>query len=132
MAGGEANTDLIRSIKQRRERLNAFSELLESGKTLFLPVMIAQRLSIEETRRLVESLKEWKLRIGKIIVNRVLPQDPSGDFMKRRKEQESKYLREIEGIFGKDNLIQIPLLEKDPVGPDDLRALGAYLEEILP
>ncbi len=132
MAGGEAEgTEIIESLRERRQRLVRFSDLLSSSQTSFLPVMIAQKLSIEETRRLVESLRAWDLKVSKIIVNRVLPESNEG-FMKKRKEQEQAYINEIIEIFGKERILFVPLQERDPVGIENLRHIGRYLEEILP
>jgi len=60
--------------------------------------------------------------VGGLIVNRVLPEDSGGHaFLEARKEQETRYLREIGATFGDLPTVCVPLLERDVVGEESLR-----------
>ncbi len=131
MAGENREDDALKILTERRKRLSAFSKVVLSKETLFTPVMIAQRLSIEETHRLIKSLSSWNINTGKIAVNKILPEDIRDAFLLKRKEQERKYLEEIESRFGRDRIVKVRLFERDIVGINALRRLKPYVEELI-
>lgn len=131
MAGEDREDEVLEILSERRKRLSAFSRIALSEETLFTPVMIAQRLSIEETHRLVKNLSLWKINTGKIAVNKTLPEDTKDPFMLKRKEQERIYMEEIESRFGKERIIKVPLFERDIVGINALKKLKPFVEELI-
>ena len=131
MAGEDREDEVLEILSERRKRLSAFSGIALSEDTLFTPVMIAQRLSIEETHRLVKSLSSWNINVGRIAVNKTLPEDTQDPFMLRRKEQERIYMEEIENRFGKERIVKVPLFERDIVGINALQELMPFVEELI-
>ena len=70
-------------------------------------------------------LTKYEIPIGAIIVNRVLPSQAQGMFLRRRKEREAKYLRRIRQTFQDFPIYLVPLAEGDIVGMDELYSLSA-------
>ena len=114
---------------RRRKFLVARERLLDAAGTAFLLVVNPDRLSILESRRVVDTLARFDLPVAALIVNRVLPDnaDASGSFVEARRTQEQAYLREIDEVFPALPRTVVPLRPDDVHGLDALRAIGAQL-----
>ena len=122
----EARINVLLNTR-RRKFLVARERLLDTAGTAFLLVVNPDRLSILESRRVVETLARFDLPVSSLIVNRVLPDaaEASGPFIEARRAQEHRYLREIDDVFPAMRQIVIPLRGDDIHGLDALRDLGA-------
>ncbi|MXY24719.1 MAG: ArsA family ATPase [Acidobacteria bacterium] len=114
---------------RRRTFVRARERLLDTERTAFLLVVNPDRLSILESRRIVDTLGRFDLPVAALVVNRVLPEtaDASGSFFEDRRNQEQAYVREIAGAFAPLPRIVVPLGPRDVHGIDALRDLGAHL-----
>ena len=114
---------------RRRKFLVARERLLDAAGTAFLLVVNPDRLSILESRRVVETLARFDLPVTSLIVNRVLPDtaDASGTFVEARRTRERAYLREIDSVFPTLPRTLVPLRPDDVHGLDALRDIGAQL-----
>ncbi|WP_457600431.1 ArsA family ATPase [Hydrogenivirga sp.] len=127
-AGGREREDTaLRMLEDRRRRFLRFSELLTSSETTFIPVLIPEKLPIEETQRLIDSLEKMGVSVGAVVVNRVLPEAPRDEFLIKRKEQERLYLHEIERRFGRYRLVKIGMRDRDVKGVEDLGEVALEL-----
>ena len=120
----------IEILEDRKRRYAWFLEELRSGQVGFIPVLIPERLPLEETKRLLKEITSMGLRVNVILVNRVLPEGVEGAFFKSRKEVERLYLDEIEKSFSRYRLVKIPMMEKDITSPEDLMHLASYLKGV--
>ena len=66
-----------------------------------------------------------------MIVNRLLPPDAEGDFLRERKLQEDDYRKEIDRTFGELPRVYLHLLPHDVHGVDTLRRIGKALMQQL-
>lgn len=114
---------------RRRKFIVARERLLDVAGTAFLLVVNPDRLSILESRRVVDTLARFDLPVSSVVVNRVLPDtaDAAGAFIDARRAQERAYLREIEEVFPALPRTIVPLRPDDVQGFDALRAIGARL-----
>ncbi len=114
---------------RRRKFIVARERLLDTAGTAFLLVVNPDRLSILESRRVVETLARFDLPVASLVVNRVLPDtaDAAGPFFDARRAQERAYLQEIEDVFPTLPHTFVPLRPDDVHGLDVLRAIGAQL-----
>ena len=114
---------------RRRKFIVARERLLDVAGTAFLLVVNPDRLSILESRRVVDTLARFDLLVSSLVVNRVLPDtaDAAGPFVDARRAQERAYLREIDEVFPTLPRTVIPLRPDDVHGVDALRAVGAQL-----
>ncbi|MEZ5417021.1 MAG: ArsA family ATPase [Vicinamibacterales bacterium] len=98
--GDDREDPILMSLRDRFERLQALRARLMSGRTTaFVLVLIPERLPIEETARALTQLDETGVRIGGLVVNRVLPAHTTDAFLQARREQEQVYLDEIASRF---------------------------------
>ena len=114
---------------RRRKLLVARERLLDAAGTAFLLVVNPDRLSILESRRIVDTLARFDLPVSSLVVNRVLPDaaEASGPFIDARRAQERTYLGEIATAFPALRRTVIPLRPDDVRGLDALRDIGARL-----
>jgi arsenite/tail-anchored protein-transporting ATPase len=131
MLGAEQDdkTDpIMLSLSDRLERLREMRARLVSGRTTgFVLVLIPERLPIEETARALAQLDEAGVRVGGLVVNRVLPHTSEDAFLTARRNQERIYLDEIATRFATLSRVQVPQLESDVYGLGSLRRVSGYL-----
>ncbi len=115
-------------LKARRERYAAMRDcLLDTNRTRFVPVLNPDRLSREETRRLVDTLGEVGVRVDALIINRVMPAEADGDFLARRRFAEDVHLQAIKTGFSAYRQIVLPLASGD-VDVQALPELAGHLK----
>jgi arsenite/tail-anchored protein-transporting ATPase len=116
------------SLSDRLERLRALRARMMSGRTTgFVLVLIPERLPIEETARALAQLDDAGVRVGGVVVNRVLPETSSDAFLTSRRNQERVYLEEIETRFAGQPRVRIPQLESDVYGLASLERVSRFL-----
>jgi arsenite/tail-anchored protein-transporting ATPase len=119
---------ILVTLSERLERLRELRARLLSGRTTaFVLVLIAERLPIEETARAIAQLDEAAVKVGTLIVNRVLPEVGEGAFLSARRRQEQVYLEEIERRFPSHRTIHVPQLESDVYGMSALERISRLL-----
>lgn len=124
----DKNDPIMRSLADRLERLREFRARLVSPRvTAFVLVLIAERLPIEETARALVQLEEAGVRVGGLIVNRVLPADSPDPFLVARQTQEQIYLDEIDRRFGSVPRLRVPQLARDVHGLETLQTIAGAL-----
>jgi arsenite-transporting ATPase len=114
---------------RRRKFLIARDRLLDTSATAFLLVVNPDKLSILESRKLVDRLRQFSMNVSAVVINRVLPDDvgEGGDFFAARYEQEKTYRREIAEVFNTLPKVVVPLLRHDVHGLESIRRIGRRL-----
>jgi arsenite/tail-anchored protein-transporting ATPase len=119
-------------LERRRIFGRARRLLLDDKATAFVLVLIPERLPVLETRRAVEALERFHVPVVGLVVNRVLPEGPIGEFLEQRRAQEREYLEQIRRHFKGLPTVQVPLFGRDVGGLEALREVGAYLVTVEP
>jgi arsenite-transporting ATPase len=116
------------SLADRLERLKELRARLMSGRTTsFILVLIPERLPIEETSRAIDQLDEAGVKVGGLVINRVLPDHSTDQFLTARRNQEQRYLDEITSRFSRHKRIYVPQFESDVYGMAALERLSTLL-----
>jgi arsenite/tail-anchored protein-transporting ATPase len=125
----DARSTRIREVllERRRKFARARRVILDPEATAFLLVLIPERLPILESRRALETLREHRVPVAGVVVNRVLPREGEGEFLEGRREEEARYLDQIEREFGSLPRVRIPYLARDVDDLAGLREIAAYL-----
>lgn len=119
---------IMTTLGERLEKLRLLRARLISGRTTgFVLVLMAERLPIEETARAIAQLDDAGVKIGGLVVNRVLPVESSDPFLIARRRQEQVYRDEIARRFGAHPRIEVPQLESDIYGMDALERVARAL-----
>ena len=129
-AGSHDDTDdpVLRILNERKHRFEEARKLVtDAERASFAFVVIPERLPILETGKAVRALDKYRIPVGGVFVNRVLPDHAEGEFLQRRREREAGYLDEIAATFATHPIQHVPLMEADVVGVKALRELGMVL-----
>ncbi len=118
------------SLAERLDRLRELRARLMSGRdTAFVLVLVPERLPIEETARALAQLDDSGVRIGGLIVNRVLPKETTDAYLAARVAQERLYLDDIRSRFASNVRVYLPQFESDVYGMAALERLSRLLIE---
>ena len=128
---GEPVDDPIYDVlRVRQARFSKAREiLLDKLQTGFIFVLNPERLPIIETKKAIELLGSYDLKVSTLIINKVLPEEVDGDFMMERKKHEKQYMDQIEETFLEQKLLYVPLFSKDIVSREQLTLYSHYFEE---
>jgi len=131
LGDGEVPEDpLYDLLSERRRRIAAVRDLmLDPAMTAFVFVLTPEHLPVEETRRALAELDSHRLRVGALVINKVLPEEADGTFVARRREAEAEHLAAIEQHFADRRRYYVPLRAADVRDLDDLRAVAGHLRD---
>jgi len=116
----------------RRRKFHRARELLtDPAITAFLLVINAERLPILESKKTLDLLDKFNIPITGMIVNRLLPPEADGEFLRERRLQEDEYRAEIDQAFAGLRRIYLHLLPHDVHGLETLRKIGKAIMEQL-
>jgi arsenite-transporting ATPase len=119
---------IMTTLGERLEKLRLLRARLISGRTTgFVLVLMAERLPIEETARAIAQLDDAGVKVGALVVNRVLPAESSDPFLIARRRQEQVYRDEIARRFSAHLRVDVPQLESDVYGMDALERIARAL-----
>ncbi|SFU89078.1 ArsA family ATPase [Halomonas korlensis] len=125
----ERTQDVARTLIERRRLFHRARRRIENAKeTSFLFVMTPERLPILETTRAVAALEAANIPVAGTLVNRVIPEEADGDFLRARREQEAGYLARIDDELGHLSRPRLPWLPSDVQGLATLERLADLLE----
>ena len=114
-------------LARRRKLSQARRLLLDAEQCGFILVMVPEKLPIQESQKMLEVLRRFNIPVLGVVINRVLPDAPLGEFLEQRREQETRYLAQISGIFGDTPQVRVPLLPHDVEGTASLREIARAL-----
>lgn len=128
---GQPREDPIYEVlRERQERFSKARDILLNEKeTGFIFVLNPERLPILETKKALELLHKYHLHVKTLIINKVLPEEADGEFLKERKKHEHKYLELIKETFPKQELIFIPLFSQDIISMEQLELFSGQFTE---
>ncbi|HDZ54915.1 MAG TPA: ArsA family ATPase [Pseudomonas xinjiangensis] len=123
--------DIAETLINRRRLFHQARRCLEDpAQSGFLFVLTPERLPILETVRAVATLQEAGIPVAATLVNRVIPEEADGEFLKRRREQEATYLQRIDSELGHLPRPRLPWLESDVQGLEILEQIAGKLDEL--
>ncbi|MFQ6046246.1 MAG: ArsA family ATPase [Gemmatimonadales bacterium] len=114
---GEPVDPVEAALEERVARFRRAREILtDSDRTAFVFVLIPERLPIIETERAARALERHGIPIAAVIVNRVLPENAGGEFLRERRARQGRYTAMIDERFSRYPTYRIPLFASDVVG----------------
>ncbi|WP_257349386.1 ArsA family ATPase [Pseudalkalibacillus decolorationis] len=133
MGDGEPVEDPIYDIlEKRKERFaNVRKVLLDPSQTEYVFVLNPERLPILETEKAIQTLEKHDLNVRTIVVNKLLPNEETGSFFQKRKEQEREYVAWINQTFDQQEKIYLPLLDGDVSTMDALEEVSKNMQKEL-
>lgn len=127
--GEDPRSRRIREVLGERQRKfhQARDLLRDAGQTGFLFVVVPERLPIQETANAIDNLRGRNVDIVGVVVNKVLPGGSGDTFLQQRREQQARYLGQIDTLFSELTRVRVPLLPFDVGDPDSLRQIASRL-----
>jgi arsenite-transporting ATPase len=121
-------TKINEILLARRRKFHRARELLtDVTTTAFVLVINPERLPILESKKALAVLNKFKVPVAAMVVNRLLPDDAEGEFLRERRVQEREYRDEIDREFFALRRVHVPLLPHDVHGIETLRRIGRIL-----
>jgi arsenite-transporting ATPase len=118
----------LKVLEELKEKIRQAKEIMaDKNRTHFNIVMIPEEMSIFESERAMESLKEYNLPIRNVLVNQIIPKNPDCDFCSTKRKQQMERLGEIKNKFSDKNILEIPMFKHEVKGMNKLRKLGEIL-----
>lgn len=115
-------------LTDRRRRFSKARRILQDeDRCAFILVVLPEKLPILEGHRAYGTLREAGVPVTAVVVNRVLPEGPLGEFLEHRRAQEEVYLDEIDRKFSDLRRIHVPLLEEDVGSLEGLTVVSRHL-----
>ncbi|WP_318269516.1 ArsA family ATPase [Salinisphaera orenii] len=111
----ERDDRVLTRLRQRAERFSTARQKLHDD-AVFEPVLLAERLPIEETERVIAQLRETQVPIGRLYINRLWPADSDSEFVAARAADQRGYLAEIRQRFATFEHVEIAQAAHDIVG----------------
>ena len=100
--------------------------LTNRDETRFVPVVIPEPMSIDETKRLVASLEKIHVPVKEVVVNRVAENDGCR-FCRSQKEDQKEPLMAIDQEFSAYGRVRVPLFASEIRGMAGLKRTADYL-----
>ncbi|MDD3389676.1 MAG: ArsA family ATPase [Synergistaceae bacterium] len=124
------NDPIIKTLSARRDKFSLARRILtDPQESIFHFVLNAEKLPILETARAVELLGRHGIAVGGIVVNKVIPPE-AGSFLEKRRLSQEQYLREIRTRFASMKIVELPLLDDDIQGMEQLGLLSPLMEDL--
>lgn len=118
---------ILEILSRRKDNLErARHIMMDEDQLEFAFVLNAERLPIEETKKAVCLLRNYGINVSTLIVNKVLPESHHDDFWRKKKENERRYLIEIEEDISAANIFQVPLFQED-MTPSTIQLMADHL-----
>ncbi|UCC91814.1 MAG: ArsA family ATPase [Candidatus Aenigmatarchaeota archaeon] len=118
-------TEQLEAIKESIEKARGI--LSNKEKTHFNLVMIPEAMSIYESERSIEILKEYNIPVETIIVNQLIPENRKCPFCTEKRKLQQERVKEIENKFKGNEIQKIPLHKEEVKGFGMLEKVGKEL-----
>lgn len=131
--GKNVNTaDMKQSIDVLRKRIESAREHLQNHEeTEFIPITIPTLMSIWETERLLQALRQYGISAKTIIVNQVNPENDKCDFCKLKHKQHNSIIDQLKDLYSDEYRIHTIEMFKDEIrGIDNLIEFNSKISSI--
>ena len=115
----------LRDLTQRIESVRTL--LHDKEQTRFALVTIPEAMSVRETERYLELLRQQDVPVRDLIINRVEQEHDGCDFCRARVQSQRPWLKQIATSFRDLQLHYVPLMEDEVRGLEDLKQIGKLI-----
>jgi arsenite-transporting ATPase len=132
--GSYERDDLDNFIEGLAASVKEMEKLLKDHlRCRFVPVMLAEALSIEETLDLIRELQQLSIGVADVVINRLYPESPCLLCRHIRTRQLQELARiSSEPVFSNLQLWGVPMYPKEIRGLESLRSFWEGLMEVAP
>jgi len=117
-------------LRDLSQRIESVRNLLHDNKqTSFTLVTIPEAMSVRETERYLELLREQGVPVRDLIVNRVEQEHEGCEYCHARVRSQRPWIKQIAGTFRELKIHYVPLMPKEVRGIDELKKIGKVIWE---
>ena len=114
--GQQEEGDLKTALEGIRSRVEkARLHLQNADETEFVPITIPTLMSIWETERLLQALREFKIHCGRILVNQVNPENDNCPYCQVRYKQQTLVISDFEDLYANEFRIRKILMSIEEI-----------------
>jgi len=117
----------LRDLSQRIESVR--NVLHDEEQTSFTLVTIPEAMSVRETERYLDVLREQHVPVRDLIVNRVEQEHDDCEYCRARVRSQRPWLKQIKSLFRDLQHHPVPLMADEVRGIDDLKKIGRLIWE---
>jgi len=117
----------LRDLSQRIESVR--NVLHDEEQTSFTLVTIPEAMSVRETERYLDVLREQHVPVRDLIVNRVEQEHDDCEYCRARVRSQRPWLKQIKSLFRDLRHHPVPLMADEVRGIDDLKKIGRLIWE---
>jgi len=126
--GGEDQKMGADKLEAMKERINKAKKILsDPKKTHYNIVMIAEEMSIFESERSINTLKEYGIPVESVIVNQIVPSNHKCEFCTEKRKLQKERLDSIKQRFKGLSISQMPMFSKEVKGTKMLEKVSKQL-----
>ena len=128
MGDEEEEDKALEDMEETKKRIReARGIMADPERTSFKTVVIPEEMSIYESERAMEALHKYNMHTDGVIVNQIQPEEADCEFCRSRRNIQKKRLETIKEKFGNQVIAEIPLLNHEVKGMDELKQIGEIL-----
>ncbi|MGA2397497.1 MAG: ArsA family ATPase [Steroidobacteraceae bacterium] len=127
---GERKESVMEIIRRWQQLAAQCMEFLRRD-VLFSMVTIPERLAVNQLDNVVDELRSYGLKIGRLIVNNVV-QVTDSPFLAQKARQQLPHLEQLRERYNALSMVEIPLFPQEIFGVERLRTVGQLLYSELP
>lgn len=120
--------ELFKDIDHIRDRMKVVKQILDDPKTTSIRLVVnPEKMVINETKRAYTYLSLYNLTVDSLIINRLLPEDGTGDYFKDKLTEQKKYMQIIDESFSPLKMLKATLFSTELLGAESLERLSEML-----
>ena len=119
---------LFDDIDLIRDRMKVVKKILDNPEITSIRLVVnPERMVINETKRAYTYLSLYNLTVDSLVINRLLPEDGTGDYFKEKVEEQRKYMKIIDESFSPLRMLKATQFSTELVGKASLTRLADML-----
>ena len=119
---------LFDDIDLIRDRMKVVKKILDNPEITSIRLVVnPERMVINETKRAYTYLSLYNLTVDSLVINRLLPEDGTGDYFKEKVEEQRRYMKIIDESFSPLRMLKATQFSTELVGKASLTRLADML-----
>ena len=123
LTSDEKEDNIMQELIRYRSEMEDLRNFFSSDETTVNVVTMPEELALFETKRISESLSEFKIKLRTIFLNKVIYCKEAPEGIKGKIEEQEEVLKKMREEFKGVEIKEIPLLEHSPRGIEELEEL---------
>ncbi len=123
---GPSPMEQLEKMKQRIAE--GRKALADAKRTRYHLVLIPEEMSILESHRSLSILKKYKIALGPLVVNQLIPANPHCRFCAQRRQIQQERLKQIRAKFKGLKVLEVPQYPREVHGEKDLLKIAQHLK----